>query len=231
MKRHLYALVLSLLAFVGCSERAVGYDSIEELFASGKIRLEYCIFYTTNDGNKINSNSSVNANIISHTIEENRGRIIYDRPITYIGGSMFASCHNLTSITIPDSVTEIGESAFYNCTSLISVNIPNSVTKIEAMAFARCASLKRITIPDSVTLIDEGAFSGCTNLLNIYCQNQQPFAIIYDQGFDASGEYYEDYSFPFNSDMKIYVPQASVNAYKTAKNWSNYASVIVGYDF
>jgi hypothetical protein len=33
------------------------------------------------------------------------------------------------------------------------------------------------------------------------------------------------------SDCKIYVPTESVEAYKTAEGWSEYASDIVGYDF
>ena len=33
------------------------------------------------------------------------------------------------------------------------------------------------------------------------------------------------------SGRKIYVPAESVDAYKTASGWSNYASAIVGYDF
>jgi hypothetical protein len=33
------------------------------------------------------------------------------------------------------------------------------------------------------------------------------------------------------SGRKIYVPTESVDAYKSATNWSDYASAIVGYDF
>ena len=33
------------------------------------------------------------------------------------------------------------------------------------------------------------------------------------------------------SDRKIYVPMESVNKYRSATNWSEYASAIVGYDF
>jgi hypothetical protein len=33
------------------------------------------------------------------------------------------------------------------------------------------------------------------------------------------------------SDRKIYVPSASVDAYKAASVWSTYAADIVGYDF
>ena len=35
----------------------------------------------------------------------------------------------------------------------------------------------------------------------------------------------------YASGRKIYVPRASVDAYKTAKYWSNYKSYIYGYDF
>ena len=34
-----------------------------------------------------------------------------------------------------------------------------------------------------------------------------------------------------NVEMRIYVPAASVEAYKTAEDWSRYAQRIVGYDF
>ena len=33
------------------------------------------------------------------------------------------------------------------------------------------------------------------------------------------------------SGRKIYVPTASVSAYKSAKYWNGFASIIVGYDF
>ena len=35
----------------------------------------------------------------------------------------------------------------------------------------------------------------------------------------------------FVSDLKIYVPMDSVEAYKSAEGWSIYADAIVGYDF
>lgn len=41
------------------------------------------------------------------------------------------------------------------------------------------------------------------------------------------GRVFEDIS----SSVKIYVPTQSVDAYKAATNWKNYASKIVGYDF
>ena len=54
---------------------------------------------------------------------------------TSIGLQAFSSKHQITSVTIPNSVTSIGELAFAGCTSLISITIPNSVTSIGRDAF------------------------------------------------------------------------------------------------
>lgn len=55
---------------------------------------------------------------------------------TSIGSQAFSSKHQITSVTIPNSVTSIGELAFAGCTSLISITIPNSVTSIRGDAFS-----------------------------------------------------------------------------------------------
>ena len=139
--------------------------------------------------------------------------------VTAIGEEAFAHCHSLTSVTIPDSVTFIGDMAFVGCVSLTSVTIPNSVTSIEIRTFAECNNLVSITIPDSVTSIGSEAFSLCDSLKDVYCKPTTP----------PTG----DTGMFFNnaSGRKIYVPHNSVEAYKAAKYWSDYAEDIVGYDF
>ena len=88
-------------------------------------------------------------------------------PVTKIGSSAFESCHELTSVEIPDSVTNIGWGAFAYSDSLESILIPDSVTSIGGRAFRNCTSLTSITIPDSVTSIGDDAFRGCTSLTSI----------------------------------------------------------------
>ena len=143
-----------------------------------------------------------------------------------IVGSMLAAFApaGLTEYTIPDSITSIGMRAFYYCSSLTSVTIPNSVTSIEEAAFVGCRSLTSITIPESVTEIGRLAFSGCTSLKEVYCKPKTPpMEAWVDFGWDA---------FSSNaSGRKIYVPRASVEAYKQAAYWKDYANDIVGYDF
>ena len=139
--------------------------------------------------------------------------------VTSIGGSAFSGCTSLKSVTIPSSVTSIGNSAFSGCSSLTSVTIPSSVTSIGNSAFYRCSSLTSVTIPSSVTSIGLSAFYGCSSLKSVYCKPTTP----------PTGR---SYMFEENAvGRKIYVPTASVKAYKSAEYWRDYASYIEGYDF
>ena len=137
-----------------------------------------------------------------------------------IGNYAFYNCRSLTSVNIPDSVTTIGASAFYACTSLTSVNIPDSVTTIGGSAFEDCDSLTSVTIGDSVTTIGYSTFYSCDSLKKVYCYATIPPALGGTSVFDANG-----------SGRKIYVPAGSMNAYKSADGWNEYADAIVGYDF
>ena len=144
--------------------------------------------------------------------------------VKHIGDNVFYHCRNLTSVSIPDSVTSIGDFAFSGCISLASVTIPDSVTSIGNFAFSRCRSLASVTIPNSVTTIGIYAFEYCSNLTSVYCKATTPPKTGYD--FDISWS-----AFDYNYNRKIYVPLASVEAYKSADGWRDYAEDIVGYDY
>jgi hypothetical protein len=65
-----------------------------------------------------------------------------------IGKLAFASCYELSSVTLSQSLIEIGESAFEGCSALSSIEIPASVTKIGASAFHLCDLLPEITVSE-----------------------------------------------------------------------------------
>ena len=173
--------------------------------------------------------------------------------VTYIGGSAFYECRGLTSVTIPNSVTYIGDGAFLYCTGLTSpvyhahvfaymptsysgvytipdgiesiagfafidcsgltsVTIPNSVTSIGNAAFYECYGLTSVTIPNSVTSIGDGAFDGCSGLTSVSIGNS-----VTSIGRDA---------FRYCYSLTIYVPCGTLDAYKNAEGWSDYASRI-----
>lgn len=114
---------------------------------------------------------------------------------------------------IPNSVIHIGEAAFAHCYALSSVTIPNGVTTIGNNAFYSCSGLTSVTIPNGVTSIDKSAFYNCSGLTSVTVLAATPPTLG---------------AFVFNNtnDCPIYVPSASVNAYKSATNWSSYASRI-----
>ena len=149
--------------------------------------------------------------------------LVIPESVTEIIVGAFYECEYLTSITIPDSVTSIGKYAFYGCTSLTSIAIPDSITAIEDGTFSYCYALTSATIPDSVTTIKGFAFYCCENLTEVYCKPITPPELLGDGN---------DSVFDNNApDRKIYVPTESVEAYKAAYGWSEYADYIEPYQF
>lgn len=142
--------------------------------------------------------------------------------ITSIGYSAFTYCRSLTTCTIGSGVTSINQSAFYNCTSLSSITIPNSVIGIYGDftsgnirgAFTYCTSLSNVEIGSGILWIDDYVFYGCTALTSVMVNATTPPSISSNTFGNT------------NSNFIIYVPSASVNAYKSASRWSNYADRI-----
>ncbi len=105
--------------------------------------------------------------------------------------------------------------------------IGNGVAKIEERAFANCKNLKSVTIGKGVTSIGEKAFYNCTNLSSVYCKAKNP-----PKGGDYMFSRESYYSWSSESlDCSIYVPTASVDAYKSASYWSSHSWNIEGYEF
>ena len=131
-----------------------------------------------------------------------------------ISDSAFMNCYSLTSVHIPDGVTSIPSQAFANCKSLTSIEIPEGVTSIGGSAFYYCSKLASIEIPDGVTSIGNTAFQGCSALTKITVNAITP-PTLGTMAFTSIA-----------SNAVIYVPEESVEAYKSATNWSSYASRI-----
>ena len=117
------------------------------------------------------SYTAITTSIPASTVPDyaNLIRVIFGNNVTSIGSTVFDSCTNLTSVTLPTnlSFTTINDSVFTNCSALTSVTIPNSVTTINDDAFGYCSSLSSIKIPNSVTSIGIGVFESCTGLTSV----------------------------------------------------------------
>ena len=139
------------------------------------------------------------------------------------GELKFFAPAGLTEYTIPDGVTSIGEDAFNHCSSLTSINIPEGVTEIGHYAFGG-TNLTSVTLPKSLTSLGRIALAYCHSLKDVYCKAITPPAAIADSSTWGAFDYNA-------SNRKIYVPMESIEEYKTAEGWSDYADSIVPYDF
>lgn len=133
--------------------------------------------------------------------------------VTSIREYAFRNCTSLESINIPDGVKSIGNYAFWCCKALPSITLPGELESIGKWAFATCQSLTSITLPEGVMSIGDKAFAYCDVLTTVTCLAEIPPTL---------GETVF-YSSPALTN--IYVPSASVDAYKAA--WSEYADKIV----
>ena len=136
-----------------------------------------------------------------------------------------------SEIVIGNSVTSIGQYYFTHCGYATNITIPDSVTSIASQAFYYCSSLISVTIPKNVKHLGGWAFEGCSSLTNVYCKPEIPT----ETNFSSSAE---EYIFPFNKNLKIYIPRNSYYLYVNYKpqlssyfSWAEYKNYYVPYDF
>lgn len=133
--------------------------------------------------------------------------------LTELPNALFRNCAELECVVLSDSIISIKDSCFRSCISLNTLNFPSSLKTIRDWAFCQCTNLESIILPDTVEQIMIGAFRDCSSRKSITILAPNPPAL----GLQV---------FENTNNCPIYVPTNSVAAYKTATNWSAYASRI-----
>ena len=130
----------------------------------------------------------------------------------HIENGAFQGLTKLSDATL-GNVKTVGDNAYNGCTSLHSIVRSDYVKTIGANAFKDTA-ISDFYLPETLTSIGDGAFSGCSNLLQIFMLGKTP-PTLGNAVFDGD-----------NMLTAINVPSGSVDAYKAADGWKDYASII-----
>lgn len=121
----------------------------------------------------------------------------------------------LESVTLNDNLPSVPTSCFYNCNNLTSISIPNSVKTIGNSAFRRCKSLSKVVIGAGVESIGTQAFEKASD------QTKMTVTI-----YAITPPTIQSNTFTSAFVSAIYVPNESVEAYKTADIWNTMANRI-----
>ncbi|WP_373155467.1 fimbrillin family protein [Bacteroides cellulosilyticus] len=122
----------------------------------------------------------------------------------------------LKEFVFPRNIVAIGKGALYNCSGLSGkLTIPAGVTTIGESAFSNCSGFNELTIPADVTAIGNFAFRSCTSLSSITCHIPDPGGVTYGS----------DVFMMVASTTPLYVPAASVNAYKSHDEWKDFINI------
>ncbi|MBP5334500.1 MAG: leucine-rich repeat protein [Bacteroidales bacterium] len=170
--------------------------------------------------------------------------------VVSIGNQCFYGCSSIKEIIIPDSVTNLEGRAFWGCSSATTIRISSNVESLQYGTFMGTAA-RIITIPEGVQVAQQHVFSSspqleeltipstmvemdeicanCGNLKTVYCNAVTPPALLalpFTERPDWEGE-----PLISTSLQRIYVPAQSVEAYRSADIWKEYADKIRGIDF
>lgn len=130
---------------------------------------------------------------------------------------------NQCEIKLVDGITYLGNAANYFSSSyVLEYSFNGGFTKIAQGCFKECTIMTALTLPSTVTEIRYQAFENCNALQSLTILATTPPTLI-DGGYygNSIGQLLDS-----NPNVTIYVPSASLSAYRNATTWSNYASRI-----
>ncbi|MDE6048430.1 MAG: leucine-rich repeat domain-containing protein, partial [Paramuribaculum sp.] len=229
------------------SVTSIGYDAFEYCSGLTEVHISSLEAWCNIDFNFFYSNPlfyATNLYLNGELVTD----LVIPETVTSIKKNAFYRWQGLTSVTIPNSVTSIGNDVFYGCSRLTEVHIssleawcnidffgdfssnplhkahnlylngelvtdlviPETVTSIKKNAFYGCSGLAEVTIPNSVTEIGENAFYSCTGLTKVKSLN--PVPPVAGSAFDTSTQ----------DNAQLFIPNGSLDAYKSADGWRDF---------
>lgn len=131
-----------------------------------------------------------------------------------IGDNAFWSCKSLSgALVLPASLRVIGENAFSYCDAFTgNLTIPEGVTTVKSYAFA-CKSMgNTIILPSTLVSLGYQAFYGMPDIKYVRCNRAEPLVLSLSPFANAS-------------ECTLIVPKGSLEAYKAANKWKEFAVI------
>ncbi|MBC5621887.1 leucine-rich repeat protein [Butyricimonas hominis] len=166
------------------------------------------------------------------------GNLIVPNGIKVIEASVFSDCRGFNgALTLPSGLEEIGDNAFWNCKSLSgalvlpaslrmigenafsycdaftgNLTIPEGVTTVKSYAFA-CKSIgNTIILPSTLVSLGYQAFYGMPDIKYVRCNRAEPLVLSLSPFANAS-------------ECTLIVPKGSLETYKAANKWNEFAVI------
>lgn len=147
--------------------------------------------------------------------------VVFGEGLTSIGYSSFSHCFELDNFKLPESLEEIGEWAFYGNQTMTKVKIPEGVMTIGSYAFCGprngsgddgrlYGSIEKFVVGPNVEKL-EGRVLG-------YQDNLQILVLNFPE--PPTNQSSNLFSNTATENITIYVPDASLDAYKACQDWN-----------
>lgn len=154
---------------------------------------------------------------------------------TQINKWTFSYC-SIWNVSFPNTLKKIADTAFYNCDKLEKLVIPGSVESV--IGFNELENLKTVILEEGVKKLDE-AFGNSRNLKSItlpstivYCDLS---SVLYYHTLESMFVYavvppdvklLSNYTPSDSENLKVYVPEKSIDAYKRAEGWKDLKNIL-----
>lgn len=155
--------------------------------------------------------------------------VIIANGVKKIDDYAFSGCSNISKVVIPNSVKYMGTRVFLDCASLVTVKLSENILSIPHSTFNRCYSLKNVDFSSRLTRVEDYAFSECTSLVSMTLPNTITYignnAFLKSKKFNSitikatKPPLVAPNSFNYTNLSSVFVPEVSIDAYKTF--WSS----------
>lgn len=144
-------------------------------------------------------------------------------PSTIIKIEDYAFRYNLFNgnLVLPSDLLSIGVGVFGGCYRLSGIiEFPKNIVAVPQKLFDGCSGIEGVKFHNKMEVIGAQAFYNCTGVYSIICEAKNP-PIINSNSFNGVAK----------DNFTLEVPEASVNLYKNASNWSEFKRIAAHREF